>query len=628
MGFLSLQKAKQESLAAVLWTRGLLPGWYSQRHLNAWPGAPTEKAASASRRVSSSLLTQSSRAVGPRASSTHGKMAAIHPGTELCPHCKKPFKRLKSHLPYCKMAHLIIKPGETPPPRRKARLPKAALPQPSKKEKGPSEDLVRAPERNAMKGTTRKTVVAKSEESVTSSRSPEVSGLRSARDVQMSKEMKNQVKLILRKTQNNELTKMELAQEAVASLYTAELEKGLSGSQESRNQNPTADDSFQARPVERTSSRDGRRAPEVLGDSILPSAGLKLARLEPLKKKPLAEVFHLHKGKTVRETVQASPQNDRRDPKASEEAPTIPSHLKTPQLFGPPEARLQMGGTENWDLEDRVGAGSVRGHVEAAGNFGWSSRTTEEGVAGVENPGRDGPRGDPEESLTVSEPAPEKRNRVVGPQVDPFPHKETSNPSLSQKLAKCLREEKGKTHGIGSQVKKFVKRGEETALAAQALAGTWASPTQSQRVSSEVDWFPTRGSPSTESAHNKAPRHSVGLEWFPELHPGYLQLGLGSGRPVAWNIGVQKPPLGIPWGEPLASVPPLEPSQYPAWPAPHLFSRMGLLGALQQAWARYSSSSINLKKGGFGGITVLFAGYCVLCCSWSYKHLPHWHKHH
>ncbi|XP_038613360.1 uncharacterized protein C17orf80 homolog isoform X2 [Tachyglossus aculeatus] len=509
-------------------------------------------------------------------------MAAVHPGIELCPHCKKPFKRLKSHLPHCKMARLIVEPGETPPPERKARLPKSAPPQPSKEEKGPSEDSVTAPERNATKGTTRKTMVAKSEETVSSSRSPEVSGLRSARDVQVSKEMKNRVKLTLQRTRNNELMTVGLAQEAVASLCAAELEKRLSGSRESRNQNPTTFDSFQACPMERTSSRDGRRAPEVLGDAILPSARLK----------PLAEVCHLRKGKTVREAIQASPQNDRRDPKASEEAPAIPSHLKTPRPFGPCEARLQTGGTENWDLEGRVRAGSMRGCVETARNFGWSNQAVEDGVAGMENLGRRGPRGGLGESLTLSEPTPENKNWVVGPQVDPFPHKETSNPSLSQKLAKRLREEKRKTHGIGSQVKKLAETGEETALAAQALAETKASPTQSQWAPSEGDWFPMRESPSTVSAHSKAPRHSVGLEWFPELYPGYLQLGLGSGRPLAWNIGAQKPLLGFPWG-----------------------------GSLASAWARYSSRSINLKKGGFGGIKVLFAGYCILCCSWSYKHL-------
>lgn len=42
-------------------------------------------------------------------------MAAAPPGQELCPHCHKPFKRLRSHLPHCKAAPSSA-PGRAPGP--------------------------------------------------------------------------------------------------------------------------------------------------------------------------------------------------------------------------------------------------------------------------------------------------------------------------------------------------------------------------------------------------------------------------------------------------------------------------------------------------------------------------------
>eukprot|EP00070_Physeter_catodon_P047924 XP_028354818.1 uncharacterized protein C17orf80 homolog isoform X2 [Physeter catodon] len=48
------------------------------------------------------------------------------------------------------------------------------------------------------------------------------------------------------------------------------------------------------------------------------------------------------------------------------------------------------------------------------------------------------------------------------------------------------------------------------------------------------------------------------------------------------------------------------------------FSLRRLLGAVQTGWIRCRTT---VKSRGVGGIMVLFTGYFVLCCSWSFKHL-------
>lgn len=59
----------------------------------------------------------------------------------MCPYCKKPFKRLKSHLPYCKMI------GSTVPADQKACQSRPATRPHTKKVKGPIADLNNTKER-------------------------------------------------------------------------------------------------------------------------------------------------------------------------------------------------------------------------------------------------------------------------------------------------------------------------------------------------------------------------------------------------------------------------------------------------------------------------------------------------
>ncbi|XP_061471669.1 uncharacterized protein C17orf80 homolog isoform X2 [Rhineura floridana] len=83
----------------------------------------------------------------------------------------------------------------------------------------------------------------------------------------------------------------------------------------------------------------------------------------------------------------------------------------------------------------------------------------------------------------------------------------------------------------------------------------------------------------------------LGLEWFPELYPNYRGLGLFSRRQPQWATRV--PELQV-------FIPPYEG---------------------HQAWNGYNNRYINVKKGGMAGISILLLGYCVISCAWSYGHI-------
>lgn len=117
---------------------------------------------------------------------------------------------------------------------------------------------------------------------------------------------------------------------------------------------------------------------------------------------------------------------------------------------------------------------------------------------------------------------------------------------------------------------------------------------------------------------------SLGLQWFPELYPAYLGLGMLPGNLRYRDLVSLKPRVVRPQGESRRSQVPLlgrsstilrslEPSSL----APSNLSLTSLLAAVQRGCLRCGSS----MRSGVGSASMLVTGYFVLCCNWSFKHL-------
>ncbi|XP_058845798.1 uncharacterized protein C17orf80-like isoform X2 [Acipenser ruthenus] len=126
-----------------------------------------------------------------------------------------------------------------------------------------------------------------------------------------------------------------------------------------------------------------------------------------------------------------------------------------------------------------------------------------------------------------------------------------------------------------------------------------------------------------------------GLEWLPELHPGYQGIGFSMlpVKPSPWRVE-DRPclPEQDTRQVPLAERRLMEVrlGELPAWLGSRELQPATGLAAMRRGWQRYYSKYIDVKKGGAGGVAMLLAAYCVLSYSWNYQHLKQdrWRKYH
>ncbi|KAM9258165.1 mitochondrial nucleoid-associated protein 1 [Cariama cristata] len=129
---------------------------------------------------------------------------------------------------------------------------------------------------------------------------------------------------------------------------------------------------------------------------------------------------------------------------------------------------------------------------------------------------------------------------------------------------------------------------------------------------------------------------AMGLEWFPELYPNYDGLNIFPGKPFQEDVGIiTKTPRGnFSEGQqgPLSErrLMDVRLGELPVWLATRDLSPQGLLGGVQKAWSSYYDKYINVKRGGPAGISMLLAGYCLLSYGWNYQHIKchRWRKYH
>ncbi|XP_017740105.1 PREDICTED: uncharacterized protein C17orf80 homolog isoform X4 [Rhinopithecus bieti] len=536
------------------------------------------------------------------------------PRMEVCPYCKKPFKRLKSHLPYCKMI------GSTIPTDQKVHQSKPATLPRAKKMKGPIKDLIKAKgkeseteneERNS------KLMMDKPEQTVKTFPLPAV-GLERATTTKADKDIKNPIQPSFKMLKNTK-PKTTFKEETKAQFYASEktspkteLAKDLSKFGESQRNPSEAGASLLVGSIEPSLSNQDRKYSSAVPNDVQTTSGdLKLDKIDPQRQELLVKLLDVPTGdchispKNVSDEVKRvrmSLLSNERDSKGRDHLSGVPIDVtvtETPEKN--PESlilSLKMSSLGKIQVMEKQEKGLTLG-VETCGSKGNAEKSvsaTEKQERTVMSHGC--------ENFNTNDSVTEKKSQGEGSHLSLFIPRETtyefhsvsqsSSQSLASLATKFLQEKKAEAwnHNRVPDVKALMESPEgQVSPDPKSDSQLQASHTRCQSPLCS-DQRHTPQSPLTNhaaAAGRKTLLSCVGLEWFPELYPGYLGLGVLPGKPQRWNAMAQKPQITTPQGE-----------------------------RLSQGWIRCNTT---IRKSGVGGITMLFTGYFVLCCSWSFRRL-------
>uniref|UniRef100_A0A8C6MU31 Mitochondrial nucleoid associated protein 1 n=1 Tax=Mus spicilegus TaxID=10103 RepID=A0A8C6MU31_MUSSI len=558
-------------------------------------------------------------------------MGAAEPQMEVCPYCKKPFKRLKSHLPHCKM-----RGPSTSADKNVSQSKPAALVQ---REKRPTRDLTRAKEKELEVDRPKRAVKAEtSRASWTAAASPLPEGiLGSVRITKAEGENKDQNQFSFQALSQ---AKPEVTLQRVTTPWSPasdatspkrELTQDVSESQGSPCPSETEAPSlissvepFLANQDRKYSSTQPHANPAI-------SVGLKLGTVDPQRQKLRVKLLDV-------------PLSDRHSPKSGSHGvqrvtPSVLSREKGSQdgghLLG---VSAHPGNTKTQKSESLLlglhtgllGKAQVREHQELGlgMELSQSKGNTENrmSVTNVQEGAGLGQGGKDPITATKAKPhaALELRNMFMP---------ESGNQSLTSPAVTSTPEENAQFCGQSHVPAITLSVGSVRDVLEPT---SFCQPHTAQAGHCLMSYSAQYPVPKTLVGHVAAvtsgsPPRSVGLEWFPELYPAYVGLGVLPRRPPPWSLAAQVPPLPtlqgrsvskVPWwGRSSADSRSLEPLALTTSSLP----LMRLLGAVHKGWVQCNTT---IKKSGVGGLTMLFAGYFILCCNWSFKHLKlqRWRK--
>lgn len=481
---------------------------------------------------------------------------------DVCPYCKKPFKRLKSHLPHCKMIKLTV-----PAAQNVCRSEQATLPH-AKKRRSPVKDFPKAKERElGTKSEKRNSKLRRDKPERTAEPFPlPALGLERAGDPEAgADDLKNQSQLSLKIVRNPD-PEITFTEEAKAP--KRELAKDLPQSGESQSYPSQTKAPLPLGPTEPSLSNQDRRYSSALPDGARATAAkLTLDTMDPSKQKLLVKLLDMPAGDYHssprklnygdRERERTSHSSAERESKArdhlsgvyidvrdSEEEKSTESQLLGFQVSRLGKAHVQENPGKGLDLG--VGARGSKGH-------------TQDSVPAM------GMQACP--SGSSSSEGFEKKSRGEGPRLDLFTPRQTvcneflsvsqpRNQSLASLAIKFLQEEKAEAcdHNRVPDGKALMEGAGQAFLeprsgcAPQALPPECQPPFPSTQRCASKSLFTGQ----VDIADAKTLPRSLGLEWFPELYPGYLGLGVLPGKPQYWNSVAQKPQLISPQGERLS----------------------------------------------------------------------------
>ncbi|CAH6776368.1 uncharacterized protein C17orf80 homolog [Phodopus roborovskii] len=561
-------------------------------------------------------------------------MGDAGPRMEVCPHCKKPFKRLKSHLPHCKMIGSPTSADQKVYQSKPATLPHA------KKETRPTRDLTRAEgKEREMENAKRNAKSAEGRPEWTAATFPLPGGvLERAGTTEAGREASDQNQPsfeALRHAKIKVVLQRGTAPQARASDATSpkrEPDRDVTESKGSPRHPSETKASLLVGSMEPASSNEGKKYPSVAHHAKPAiSASLKLDTVDPQRQKLLTKLLDVPVSDCY------SPKNDSHGVQG-----------------GRPSMLIRKGSSHDGDHLSGVPLDPGKETQEKSKSLFLGLHNTPLGKAQV--------REHQEHGQTKGNPATELQEQAClsrGAKDPILP------PKAKTQAALALLDVFTPAEGTSSKLLSVPETGHQhlASLAVKSpednsqFCGQSQVPTITLLVGSKRDGLeptafrqphaaqtgyhipsysaPYPGSKSSLVSHvaadSGAAPGSVGLEWFPELYPGYVGLGVLPRGPQHWNSMAQMP---LPVTSQGASV-----SKVPWWGRSSADSRssgplaltassfplMRLLGAVHKGWVRCNTT---VRKSGVGGLTMLFAGYFILCCSWSFKHLKlqRWRK--
>ncbi|XP_026936340.1 mitochondrial nucleoid-associated protein 1 isoform X3 [Sagmatias obliquidens] len=556
---------------------------------------------------------------------------------EVCPYCKKPFKRLKSHLPYCKMIGPAVPAVCQSKPATLAR---------AKKIKGPIRDSVKAKEKGLGTDSKKRNPELKGDrsEQQTVKSSPRLSvGLEKTSNTKADKDFKNQIQPSLKMLKNTEqkiTSQGETTAQFSASENTTpkkELAEDLSKSGESRNNPSETEASLALGPMEPSLSNQDRKYSSAFPNDVqATSADLRLDRVDAPRQNLLIKLLDMPLG-----DYHSSPTNlnygvERVSTSSSSERDSKAGD----HLLG---VSTRDSGTWEKNTESQIAAFKVSplGKVQVKENQGKGLDLGAEACGSQGNAEKSAFATKMQEWAAVSDDSVmERKPRGEGPNLELLTPTGTNcsellsvsqsrNQSLASLAMKFLQEEKAEACSRNQvpAMKALTKSEEQASLTPKSGRRPPASHPRGQHSAHSTHHHASKGPFTGQigATDRKTLSSSLGLEWFPELYPGYLGLGVLPGKPPHWGALAQKPALISTQGGSCSQVPLLERSstavrslEAPARLTTSSFSLRRLLGAVQTGWIRCRTT---VQNRGVGGIVMLFTGCFVLCCSWSFKHL-------
>ncbi|XP_054250057.1 uncharacterized protein C17orf80 homolog [Indicator indicator] len=537
-------------------------------------------------------------------------MAAAPPGQELCPHCHRPFKRLRTHLPHCKAAPRPAS-ASAPGPRSS---PGVAQGPAATSAPGSSSSLGQSTNPGAAAGSeagSRPRAGAAGKSSKQPPSSIVEQGLRSAASKKTAAEGCAEPAAAVRER------KKAASEEGGAS--SPGLRRQPDGRRAERKVEPAVQDVAKSLDLLPEEVKD---VPENLSDGV-----------EIVIEKHRARVIRKKSGSKSRGASAESPSShgspvERPDPGGAVSRPDA-------SLPGLREGRA-VGETPN--TETRGLGAAENAAASSKGEKGTSLKATKTPLL------RDAPEadcrsnpGDLLQQEAIDKTMTEEKQMYVEVGVEykaPLSALHTKDLHLSVR-GDFRGHEEGASKNYLTSIQKLPESEKQMAAVSQPLLNVRTDPelalhqsllhtSQSQPI------CPSQAYGRSTSAG------AMGLEWFPDLYPNYHGLSIFPGKYFQEDVGVttETPSGGFSGRQqgPLSEqrLMDMRLGELPMWLATCDFSPQGLLGGVQKAWSSYYNKYINVKRGGPAGISMLLAGYCLLSYGWNYQHIKghRWQKYH